>query len=74
MDPNANPTVHPTETEFVITQEMIDIARESIDSEQDYVPSQPVKNRPRLLNIIWALVILIAILIGLDKGATPPCS
>ncbi len=34
-DPNANPTENSTDAEFVITQEMIDIARESITVEED---------------------------------------
>ncbi len=56
-------------TEFLITQEMIDIARESISSDEDNLPPQPARKRPHRTNFIWALVLLIISLIGLDRGA-----
>ncbi len=61
-------------TEFVITQEMIDIARESISSDEDNLPPQPARKRSHRTNFIWMLILLIISLIGLDRGATSPWS
>ncbi len=76
MNPNANHDENSTEAEFVITQEMIDIARESIQSEEDYgyTPSQPVRNRLSLFKIISTIIMLIVNLIGMNKASTSPGS
>ncbi len=57
-------------TEFVITQEMIDIARESIGADEEAVPPQPARKRQRRSNFFLGLIMLIVSLIGLDRATS----
>jgi len=65
-DTNANRAENPTEIE--ITQDKVDIARESISSEGDSVPPQPTKKRLRRSHAFLALAMLIIYLLGLGSG------
>ncbi len=57
-------------TEFVITQEMIDIARESIGADEEAGPPQPARKRQRRSNFFLGLIMLIVSLIGLDRATS----
>ncbi len=57
MGVHAKPTEN--STDFAITQEMVDIARESIASEEDSIPEQPTRIRFRWPHAIWALIMLV---------------
>ncbi len=72
MDTNAKRAKDPPE--FVITQEMIDIARESISFDEDDVPTQPARKQLHRLNVICTLILLIiGLIFGLDRGASSHC-
>jgi len=57
------------ENPIEITQEMVDIARESINPVEENIPSQPtIKLRLRRAHAVWALVMLVIYLFGLGSG------